>query len=560
MASLTKYLCTFSRRTVRFLFALVAAWLFVSCLVTTSYVVFVSDDLMHSEMNWICPDSTWLQCLLFSLVCLIWIFLFNRCSPSANERRLRTVRLALIYFAGLLASLWVVCIQLTPRADACSIQTAAADLYNGHTYLFAPGEYMYVYPHQSGLLLIHLLLQQINPNTTLPFQLLNVLCYMGILYSLGEFGLEFGLGEGGSLSVTALGIAFLPLLFYVSFVYGTIPGLFLSMAGLLLTIHFCRNAKWYQAVSASVLLSMAVLFKSNYQIFVIAALLYALYNGLQGKKHCFWLPMGLLLGWLLAGKLPILILERWTGCSLHNGISTAAWLAMGLRDDILRGPGWYSEYTLGTYFTAGMDPQAQNVIVLDSISGTLQGWLMHPKAMVSFFARKNATQWSEPLFQSLWLNLVGHTAAYSPLPKWTEFLLNSQGPNFLNQAMNLLQTLVYGGLVLWAWVPTSKIRKPSEDLLALVLLGGFVFHTFWEAKSQYTLPYFVLILPLAILGYRRLAALPWEPNRQALWHSIIGKIRFLVPILLMITAALLSLILAPALHDTLAQLLQAFPQ
>ena len=34
----------------------------------------------------------------------------------------------------------------------------------------------------------------------------------------------------------------------------------------------------------------------------------------------------------------------------------------------------------------------------------------------------------------------------------------------------------------------------------LVILGGFLFHTLWEAKSQYIFPYFVCMLPAAAMG------------------------------------------------------------
>lgn len=36
--------------------------------------------------------------------------------------------------------------------------------------------------------------------------------------------------------------------------------------------------------------------------------------------------------------------------------------------------------------------------------------------------------------------------------------------------------------------------------LALIFIGGFVFHIFWEGKGQYTIPYFVLLFPYAVMG------------------------------------------------------------
>ena len=39
----------------------------------------------------------------------------------------------------------------------------------------------------------------------------------------------------------------------------------------------------------------------------------------------------------------------------------------------------------------------------------------------------------------------------------------------------------------------------------MILIGGFMFHMVWEAKSQYTLPYFVLLLPYTVMGYSKAA-------------------------------------------------------
>ena len=554
MALLQNCLCTFYRRIVRSLFALTAAWLFVSCLVTTNYVSFLSSDAQ--EVSWLCPDSTWLQCLLFSAVCLLLVRRARRDLrfPGISLRQAGSVRLALIFMAGLLAIFWIVCVQPVPNMDARSVQQTAEGLSSGQPDSVRPGSYLYIYPHQSGLVLLHILLQRINPDTTLPFQLFNILCYMGILYFLGELALELGLGTSGCLAATCAGIAFLPLLFYVSFIYGTISGLCFSMAALVFSIRFSRDFKWYQALLAALSLFLAVALKSNYQIFAIGLLLYVLYRSLQDRNH-YWVLLPILcLSLILALKLPLLVIEQRAGCSLRHGNSSISWVAMGLRDESAQRPGWYDGYTDMTYYReANMDPQIQRGLAVNEIEKRLREFSADPAYMLSFFARKNATQWSEPLFQSLWLNLTMGES----LPRWTASFLRAQGPTGFNWIMNLLQTLVCGGLVLWAWVPTNKKRSPTEDLLAVILLGGFVFHTFWEAKSQYTLPYAALILPLAILGYRRLAELPKDPGAKALWQPISGKLRFLMPILLMALALVLSVVLAPPLKATLDAFLQA---
>ena len=37
-------------------------------------------------------------------------------------------------------------------------------------------------------------------------------------------------------------------------------------------------------------------------------------------------------------------------------------------------------------------------------------------------------------------------------------------------------------------------------LLPMIFIGGFIFHLFWEAKGQYTITYFVLLIPYCVKG------------------------------------------------------------
>ena len=37
-------------------------------------------------------------------------------------------------------------------------------------------------------------------------------------------------------------------------------------------------------------------------------------------------------------------------------------------------------------------------------------------------------------------------------------------------------------------------------ILGIVFVGGFIFHMFWEAKCQYTITYFWLLIPYAAQG------------------------------------------------------------
>lgn len=144
------------------------------------------------------------------------------------------------------------------------------------------------------------------------------------------------------------------------------------------------------------------------------------------------------------------------------------------------------------------------------------------------------------------------------LPRFAETLLSPACQTLLTRLGSYFTTLIYGGLLLWAWIPSSEKRHSGEDLLAVIFVGGFVFHTFWEAKSQYTMPYFTAILPLAMQGYRRLSHLSSRQETALMQHTAMEKIRWLAPALLLLLALLLSACLPPQyaqnLRDYLASI------
>ena len=69
--------------------------------------------------------------------------------------------------------------------------------------------------------------------------------------------------------------------------------------------------------------------------------------------------------------------------------------------------------------------------------------------------------------------------------------------------MNQVQQLVFLGALLG--MPGLWRRKRiSQCLLPVIVLGGLLYHLLFEAKSQYALPYFALLVPLAAWGLSRL--------------------------------------------------------
>ena len=58
----------------------------------------------------------------------------------------------------------------------------------------------------------------------------------------------------------------------------------------------------------------------------------------------------------------------------------------------------------------------------------------------------------------------------------------------------------------------------GRDFFLLIFIGGALFYTFWEAQSQYTIPYFYLLIPCSIRGYQYSGGMRYMSNVR-LWGT-----------------------------------------
>ncbi len=50
------------------------------------------------------------------------------------------------------------------------------------------------------------------------------------------------------------------------------------------------------------------------------------------------------------------------------------------------------------------------------------------------------------------------------------------------------------------WLIVRKKLSPAAAILPAAIFGGLIYHTVCEAKSQFMLPFFVMLIPFAVYG------------------------------------------------------------
>ena len=183
------------------------------------------------------------------------------------------------------------------------------------------------------------------------------------------------------------------------------------------------------------------------------------------------------------------------GVEMGGGVPSTAWVAMGTdMDNWWRAPGWYNGYNQDVYVQNGYDSAAASAQAIEKIKENVRESAAEPKKSIVFYAKKVLSMWSEPLFQSVWSGpgLDGGASA-------TKRVLQSlYSGGKLEKLCNLFAKCML--VTIYAATLHFRIRQKEKggktQLLYLYFIGGFVFHLFWEAKSQYVYTYVFLLLPI----------------------------------------------------------------
>ena len=297
-------------------------------------------------------------------------------------------------------------------------------------------------------------------------------------------------------------------------------------------------------------LTLSVMLRKNSLIPVIAVLLVLLFEALRpgrnGKMRLGLLIMAVCLAVTSVGILPLVqkCYEKKAGNTLSSGVTAMSYLAMGMQE-ASRGCGWYNGFNIDTYDTAGMDTAIANEISRLAIDERLTYFREHPGYTADFYLHKHLSQWADGTYASRQATLAtyGGRSAF-----FKEVYEGSLSGGYIEWC-NAWQNVLYLGVLVFCIDSLKKRRKSkvvghmadqtagqhgADQLGAdrhgadqhgadrhgadrhgadwhgadrlyiyvglIAVLGGFLFHTFWEANSRYIFSYSLLLMPYCGAG------------------------------------------------------------
>lgn len=299
------------------------------------------------------------------------------------------------------------------------------------------------------------------------------------------------------LTVFLLTFCFQPILFS-TFLYGIIPGLMFAVWAVYFEVAYFKDNKIIYAILSAVFVALAVMIKSNYNIVLVAVIGIAVVKLFSRKKYLYDLIYIVLCAALALSITPAVkaMYENRSGVDLGDSIPYVSWIAMGMNESGFA-PGWYnSTYTISNFEENNFDASEASKDSVANIEQRLDYFMSNPQYTNDFFYEKTVSQWNETTYQSIWTNQVrGQYAEKGAFASW----VCNEGEDAVSGFMDIYAQLIFVS-VLVGVIACTRRKDLFATVLPLIILGGFLYHLMAEAKSQYAMPYFVLMAGFAPFG------------------------------------------------------------
>ncbi len=423
-----------------------------------------------------------------------------------------------VFFAILLGYFSVLALYLVFNADPYlrladpAIIWELAKNFNAGKYTgFKNGEYLNIYPFQLGIVTFERALAHFSTNITFLY-FAGLVCTDGVIILIWLISKIIYENNAVQNITSILAIVFTPFLFNVLFVYGNVYGLLFMFGAVYcqLLSFKSKNKKQMYGYSCAVfiLLTIAYMIKSNFEIGIIAVGIVYFIKGIN--KH-FYLVMAI----LVILTVPMVntalgkgySLETGNTISLSKGTPKSTYLVMGLTRSYGR-VGWYNSYNKNTYIESGYNTKKADKKAKKDLAKRLKYLATHRKYTAKLLLDKEISTWTDSTYQSIW---------NGPLPTWggkvntklMKLIYIEDGKSGVYKFIRYTSVLVVWSILIFTIFTLSiKLFKKSTKLLnsdyllyaTLFFIGGFVFHTFWETKSQYVYQYTATLIPVASVG------------------------------------------------------------
>lgn len=458
-----------------------------------------------NEIVQVLPDNVLLNFLL-PCIGLLLLGLLRRLEKNFSTK----VKFIIANLAVAIASIWVLFAGFQwiysadryPITDPLFSYAGASYFMEGNYDFLTKGGYCDVFPHQLGLIFfMELFFRIVGPFQYFRFEILCVFFAFGVVW-LGYLILWRCYASMPAAVIYSCAISCcIPLIIYTSWVYGDIPCVFFTLlaVGFILCYGNSRKNVWLVGMVLSA--TLACIVRKNALIVIIAMCLAALVSYFQKKDR------KLLIGMLVTIILPLVsyqgiykMYELRSGIEHSKGLPTVTWIAIGMTENPDGQCGIYVDDFRSIYYECNFDRDLVKEKVVERIRARVEEMKNDPSYAIHFYREKILLQWNDPLYGCFYFN-TQYSEGAAPAPdSWAARIVGDLYGYILGFSSQL-QAFIYLGVFLYFLLAIRRDSSFFQHILAITLIGGFLFSILWEAKVRYIFSYYPLMFPVAIAGY-----------------------------------------------------------
>lgn len=437
------------------------------------------------------------------------IFLFNLIEKKCSKKTCKVLlvlmmALSVLYIFGA-GMWWVNALDHVPEGDQAFVYGGASYFIEGDYTFLGKGCYCNFYPYQLGLIaVIEAVFRVIGTYNYHGIQL--ILVVIAALADIIGFGIlkETDAKFSTKMIYGILMMGCIPLIGYTSRVYGDLPSVCFIFVAVYFLLLYHRKDKWMFAALAVVSLVLSTLVRKNTMIFLVAFGIMAILYLIKYKKSKMLITFAITAACcVLAYQAVYFMYEKRSGTEIGDGLPTNSWIAMGMQEYYGGMNGWYNDMPKQVGASFDWDSKATKEYMSDVIRDRLTEFKNSPSYARDFYKRKILTQWNEPLYECVYFNdnykeeLKEGTILY-------ELFHTEEGLKKILFPADRWQFLIYFGALLYFIFGVRSKQNPMNHMLAVTVIGSFFFSILWEANTRYVFPAYMMMYPIAVIGYEKI--------------------------------------------------------
>ena len=438
---------------------------------------------------------------------------------TSKWQDIRAMKIIAVLATGIICSFFLLTLKSQPYMDCLAVDGYASAFLAGDYSGLGGAEpgYLHIYPFQIGYIaFVQLIYRIAGSGNYFAVQVMHIFIAMWFTATGMELCDVLFQDRDSRKIYMVLSCFMLPFFVFTTFVYGDVPGPAFAAAAFLQVLRFISDRKWLRLLPAAVCIAIAVLLKSNTQIYLVAMVIILLLEAFRQKKLAFaGFALALVVTVFVSGGAVNAYYAGKAGiASMPAGAPKTAWIAMGLQNDGYGEYGWYNGYNVNTFTETGYDTDATDAMARESIKTSINRILSDPFNGAYFFYAKFASSWNDPMYNSSiqieWASR--HVENLSPLAR---SMIYGRGRTILYWIMNVVHFVVYLGVVA-ALIDGIRKKRLVIAYYVLPVFGGLFFHLIWETNCRYIMPYYAFLFPLAAGGLNGIITMlpPRQSNRR----------------------------------------------